>query len=173
MRRPTWTTRSTRTSTTRHGDRSILLPSWRSSACTAKSRRAAACQPGRAARAAGADPAAHRGSHGTDPRRTSAAVGGQLVDVLGLLDTQSPVEQVIAVPKIPQDPIPHCAAFEPQLAEQLVEVPTAVTHVPGSALFHDRHGHEWVWVLGPTGVYFWKVSTNPSRRDTPPVQGGI
>ena len=63
----------------------------------------------------------------------------------------------------------------PQLAEQLVEVPTAVTHVPGRALFTDLHGHEWCPVVGPTGVYFWRVLTpsgNP-RRDTPPAEGGI
>ena len=68
----------------------------------------------------------------------------QLVDVLKLLDTAIP-EQVIAVPKISQDAIPQrTVLFEPQLPEQLVEVPTAVTFVPGRALFHDRHGHEWV-----------------------------
>ena len=33
--------------------------------------------------------------------------------------------------------------------------------------FHDRHGHEWVRVLGPTGVYFWKVSTNHTQWDLP------
>ena len=71
----------------------------------------------------------------------------QLVDVLKLLDTAIP-EHVIAVPKIPQDSIPHRAVFEPQLAEQLVEVPTAVTFVPGSALFVDRRGHGWVRVPG-------------------------
>ena len=57
----------------------------------------------------------------------------QLVDILKLLDTAIP-EQVIAVPKIPQDSIPHRAVFEPQLAEQLVEVLTPVTHVGRSVL---------------------------------------
>ena len=42
----------------------------------------------------------------------------------------------------------------------LVEVPTAVTFVPGNTLFNDRRGHEWVRVDGPTGVYFWNVSSN-------------
>ena len=47
-----------------------------------RARREAACQPGRAAGAAGADPAAHRGtasrtcSHGADPRRSCAADSG-------------------------------------------------------------------------------------------------
>ena len=68
----------------------------------------------------------------------------QLVDVLKLFDNSVP-EQVIDVPKISQDAIPQrTVLFEPQLAEQLVEVPTAVTFVPGRALFNDRHGHEWV-----------------------------
>ena len=38
----------------------------------------------------------------------------QMVDVLKLLDVAIP-EQVIAVPKIPQDSIPQRAVFEPQL----------------------------------------------------------
>ena len=59
----------------------------------------------------------------------------QLVDVLKLLSCTAIPEQVIAVPKIPQDSIPHRAVFEPQLAEQLVEVPTAVTHVGRSLFF--------------------------------------
>ena len=90
----------------------------------------------------------------------------QLVDVLKLLDTAIP-EQVFEVPKIPQDSIPHRAVFEPQLAEQLVGVPTAVTFVPGRALFVDRRGHEWVRVPGPTGVYFWNVSTNDTQWEHP------
>ena len=78
----------------------------------------------------------------------------QLVDVLKLFDNSVP-EQVIDVPKISQDAIPQrTVLFELQLAEQLVEVPTAVTFVPGNTLFNDRHGHEWVRVDGPTGVYF-------------------
>ena len=81
----------------------------------------------------------------------------KLVDVLKLLDTAIP-EQVIAVPKIPLDSIPHRAVFEPQLAEQLVEVPTPVTHV-GRSLFTDRHGHEWCRVMGPTRAYWWRVGT--------------
>ena len=92
----------------------------------------------------------------------------QLVDVLKLLDTAIPVH-VIAVPKIPQDSIPHRAVFEPQLAEQLVEVLTAVTFVLGRALFVDRRGHEWVRVPVPTGVYFWNVATNSTQWE--PLEG--
>ena len=99
----------------------------------------------------------------------------QLVDVLKLLDTAIP-EQVIAVPKIPLDSIPHRAVFEPQLAEQLVEVPTPVTHV-GRSLFTDRHGHEWCRVMGPTRACWWRVGTPHTQwapqRDPPPAQGGI
>ena len=98
------------------------------------------------------------------------------MDVLKLLDTEIP-EQVIAVPQISLDSIPHRAVFEPQLAEQLVEVPTPVTHV-GRSLFTDRHGHEWCRVVGRTGAYWWRVGTShtqwaPPQRDTPPAQGGI
>ena len=91
----------------------------------------------------------------------------QLVDVLKLFDN-SVSEQVIDVPKISQDAIPQrTVLFEPQLAEQLVEVPTAVTFVPGRALFNDRYGHEWVRVVGPTGVYFWNVSSNNTQWEPP------
>ena len=101
----------------------------------------------------------------------------QLVDVLKLHDTAIP-EQVIAVPKISQDAIPQrTVLFEPQLPEQLVEVPTAVTFVPGNTLFHDRHGHEWVWVVGPTrcisGTSHPITPSGSPRMDTPPAQGGI
>ena len=48
----------------------------------------------------------------------------QLVDVLKLSDAAIP-EEVIAVPKISQDPIPQRTVLgEPHLAEQLVEVLT-------------------------------------------------
>ena len=91
----------------------------------------------------------------------------QLVDVLKLFDNSVP-EQVIDVPKISQDAIPQrTVLFEPQLAEQLVEVPTAVTFVPGRALFNDRHGNEWVRVVGTTGVYFWNVSSNYTQWEPP------
>ena len=89
----------------------------------------------------------------------------QLVDVLKLFDTAIP-EQVIAVPKIPLDSIPHRAVFEPQLADQLVEVPTPVTHV-GRSLFTDRHGHEWCRVMGPTRAYWWRVGTPHTQWATP------
>ena len=100
----------------------------------------------------------------------------QLVDVVKLLDTAIP-EHVIAVPKIPQYSIPHRAVFEPQLAEQLVEVPTAVTFVPGSALLVDRRGHELVRVPGPTGCTSGTsqpmTPRGSPRRDAPPAQGGF
>ena len=101
----------------------------------------------------------------------------QLVDVLKLFDNSVP-EQVIAVPKISHNTIPQrTVLFEPQLPEQLVEVPTAVTFVPGNTLFHDRHGHELVRVVGPTGcISGTSLPITPSgspRMDTPPAQGGI
>ena len=59
--------------------------------------------------------------------------GPQMVDqpvkVLKMLDTVTP-EQVIAVPKISQDSIPlRTVLREPQMVEQLVEVPTDVVVV--------------------------------------------
>ena len=78
----------------------------------------------------------------------------QLVDVLKFFDNSVP-EQVIDVPKISQDAIPQRTVLcEPQLAEQLVEVPTPL---PPTELF-IAGGHEWCRVVGRTGVYFWNVS---------------
>ena len=84
----------------------------------------------------------------------------QLVDVLKLFDNSVP-EQVIDVPKISQDAIPPRTVFcEPQLAEQLVEVPTPL---PPSVLFIASDGHEWCRIAGPTGVYFWRVGTQHTQ----------
>ena len=70
----------------------------------------------------------------------------QLVDVLKLFDNSVP-EQVIVVPKISQDAIPQrTVLFD---------------------LFNDRHGHEWVRVVGPTGVYFWNVSSSYTQWEPP------
>ena len=54
----------------------------------------------------------------------------QLVDFMRLFDTQLPVEQVIAVPKISQDRILQRFVDwrRPQRAEQLVEVPTVASY---------------------------------------------
>ena len=52
----------------------------------------------------------------------------QLLEVFRLLDTQSPDEQAISVPKISCSPCPSRSRVpEPQSAEQLVEVPTVLT----------------------------------------------
>ena len=57
-------------------------------------------------------------------------MGEQLVDVLRLFDTLCPVaEQVVDVPKISLEDIPvRRLCREPQLVEQLVEVPTVVSY---------------------------------------------
>ena len=56
----------------------------------------------------------------------------RLADFLVLLDTQTPVEQVIAVPKISNDSIQprlvDCDLRRPQMAEKLVEVPTVLSY---------------------------------------------
>ena len=56
-------------------------------------------------------------------------MGEQLVDVLRFFDTLCPVAEVIDVPKIPLEDIPaRRLCREPQLVEQLVEVPTVVSY---------------------------------------------
>ena len=88
----------------------------------------------------------------------------QLVDVLKLFDNSVP-EQVIDVPKISQDAIPQRTVLcDPQLAEQLVEVPTPV---PPSVLFIATDGHEWCRISGPTGVYFWRTGTQHTQWRPP------
>ena len=58
-----------------------------------------------------------------------AQTGEQLVSFFKFLDTQMPVEQVIAVPKILIQPrLVDCDQRYPQMAEQLVEVPTIVSY---------------------------------------------
>ena len=55
--------------------------------------------------------------------------GIELADILKCVDTQSPVEQVIDVPKIFLDSIqPRSVLRRPQTAEQLVEVPTIISY---------------------------------------------
>ena len=52
----------------------------------------------------------------------------QLLEVFRLLDSQMPVEQAIAVPKISLERIPQRSVdLAPQMVEQLVEVPTVLT----------------------------------------------
>ena len=107
----------------------------------------------------------------------------QLVEVFRLIDTRVP-EQVIDVPKITsQDVIPPRAVLRvPQMAEQLVEVPTVPCLPQGMTIlarFSDAAGHSWSQVAGPTtGVFWWRSGTlhvqwTPSQRGTPPGQGGI
>ena len=51
--------------------------------------------------------------------------GNELADFLKLVDKQTPVEQVVAVPKISNDSIqPRLVLRRSQMAEQLAEVPT-------------------------------------------------
>ena len=83
--------------------------------------------------AAGAYPAAHRGADDRrlavrpDPRRSCAAGGGSRVGILSPPDL--PVaEQVIDVPMISSSSCPFRAVLnEPQVVEQLVEVPTILS----------------------------------------------
>ena len=110
----------------------------------------------------------------------------QLVEVLRPLDTVVP-EQVIEVPKITfHDAILQRAGLpEPQMAEQLVDEPVPSFDdfelveaseeeeeeelprmVPGTRAW-DAEGHEWSWVVGPEGVYWWRIGTSITQW-TPP-----
>ena len=126
----------------------------------------AADRSGRAAGAASAGSAARRGADDrvlraradARSRRSCAADGGPTggrAPALRQLGARAGYRRAQDLTGRPSRSVR--SLFEPQLAEQLVEVPTAGTLVPGNTLFNDRHGHEWVRVVGPTGVYFWNV----------------
>ena len=87
-----------------------------------------------------------------------------------------PVVQLLHVP-VPQmvDSVVEVLQ-EPQLAEQLVEVPPIVPQLVG--FFACSDGYVWRQLSGPTGAYWWRVGSShtqwaPPHRGTPPGQGGI
>ena len=95
----------------------------------------------------------------------------QLLEVLRRLDIEVP-PQVIEVPKISQDSIRErlvdCDLRHPQLAEQLVEVPTLVSpSLPVDeneedtivAVICDAMGRTWFQVSGPRGRWWWLSGT--------------
>ena len=109
---------------------------------------------------------------------------GQLVEVLRLIDTVVP-EQVVDMPKITsQDVIPQRAVLRvPQMAEQLVDEPVPSFDdfelvevgeeeeeqphmVPGTRVW-DAEGHAWCWVVGPAGVYWWRIGSSIAQWTTP------
>ena len=114
----------------------------------------------------------------------------QLVDVLRLVDALVPVaEQGIEVPKIIFENIPpRRLVREPQLAEQLVEVPTPSpahvpvprmedqlvevpqieTHIVPRSFFVGTDEHIWCQLRGPAGVYWWRCGTTHTQW-TPPT----
>ena len=109
----------------------------------------------------------------------------QLVDVLKLFDNSVP-EQVIDVPKISQDASPQrTVLFEPQLAEQLVEVPTVPFSSSRPFTLQCRRTCCSLPLMDTSGAGSWGplgcisgglAPSTPSgdpRRDTPPAQGGI
>ena len=71
----------------------------------------------------------------------------QLPDVLRFFDRLSTVpEQVIEVPKIPPEDVPMRAVLrDPQLAEQLVQVPTIISYPRCSGLAARRPSSSWSW----------------------------
>ena len=113
-------------------------------------------------------------------------MGEQLVEVYKLLDVMVP-EQVIAVPKIFVDDIPpRRLVRDPQLAEQLVAVPTpspALAPVPRMEhqlvevppvvpqlvpFFAGDDGYVWRQLSGPTGAYWWRVGSSHTQWAPPP-----
>ena len=105
-------------------------------------------------------------------------MGEQQVVVSKLLDV-AVHEQVVEVPKIFVEDIPSpLSLHEPQLAEQLVEVPRMedqlvevspiVLHVVPQSFFVGADGYGWAQISGPTGVYWWRVSTSHTQWTPPP-----
>ena len=114
----------------------------------------------------------------------------QLVDVLRFVDALVPVaEQVIEVPKIILKNIPlRRLVRDPQLAEQLVDVPTPspahapvprmedqlvevpqiVTHIVPQSLFVSTDGYVWSQLSGPSRVYWWRCGTSHTQWTRPP-----
>ena len=104
--------------------------------------------------------------------------GDQLVDVFKFFDISVP-EQVIDVPKIiSQDSTPQRAVLrEPQLVEQLVDVPVPSFHecaveaargiTQVLARVWDAAGNEWCQVSAPWGVYWWMLGTRHTQWAPP------
>ena len=113
-----------------------------------------------------------------------------VVEVLKILDKSFPdVEHVIEVPKILQHTVLQRSSLqEPQLAEQLVEVPTPspahvpvpcmedqlvevpqiVTHIVPRSFFVATDEHIWCQLRGPAGVYWWRCGTTHTQWTPPP-----
>ena len=97
-------------------------------------------------------------------------VGEQLLDVLRFFDTLCPVaEQVIDVPKISLEDIPaRRLCREPQLVEQLVEVPTVVSY--SSLLQRIVQQHVDIPVPGGRGRLAGLQGSLPGQSSTASVE---
>ena len=139
----------------------------------------AADRSGRAAGAARADPAAHRGADDRVLRARADARSRALLcrrrwtnwwTCSSSLTTRCP-SRLSTCPRSHRTPSRSVRSSSSRSwRNSWWTVPTAVTFVPGNTLFNDRYGHEWVRVDGPTGVYFWNVSSNYTQWGAP---GGI
>ena len=96
-------------------------------------------------------------------------MGEQLVDVLRFFDTLCPVAvQVIDVPKISLEDIPaRRLCREPQLVEQLVEVPTVVSY--SSLLHRTVEQHVDIPVLCGRGRLAGLQGSSPGQISTAPT----
>ena len=88
----------------------------------------------------------------------------QLVDFFKDLDSHVP-EQVIEVPKISQDIIPRSVHFVPQMAEQLVEVPTLLS----VAVLQQRTAEQLASILFPRGRHGRLPGSLPGQGSTASV----
>ena len=119
-------------------------------------------------------------------------MGEQLVEVYKFLDFMVP-EQVIEVPKIFVDDIlPRRLCREPKMVDQFVTVPTnpdsvlcVLTRSPAPPVedqlvevppivpqldpfFAGADGYVWRQLSGPTGTYWWRVSSSHTQWALPP-----
>ena len=136
-----------------------------------RARREAACQPGRAAGAAGAGTATHHGaacrrrSNGALSCCTCAADGGPDGGPAGGHDQGRRLCGARADYRIAQDllaiPLPRTVLREPQKAEQLVEVPVPAPSFSDWFRWEDtyrRTGHTWL------GGFEWCLTASPGRK---------
>ena len=102
----------------------------------------------------------------------------QLPDILRFFDTLMPgPEQVIEVSKIsPEDVSMRTTVREPQLVEQLVDVPTLVSpSLPVDvkeedttvAVVSDAAGRTWFQVSGPRERWWWLSGSRHTQWDHP------
>ena len=91
-----------------------------------------------------------------------------MVEVRKILGSLLDVVQLIEVPKVSLDVLPLTAVLrEPQLAEQLVEVPVPSFRQVVLAPYRDTAGRVWCQWSGPGGVHWWLSGTRHALWASP------